>query len=171
MATGRTDVYYKPSAIVSVQKDAVNQKHVELPKIRDSGENVLFNFTWKGNTMKKTNKGAGRYGTHRGAFEKNKKKIMATQTVCGICGKPVDKSLKYPHPMSACIDHIIPIARGGHPSDIDNMQLAHWMCNRLKADHLPKEAIPGAGSNKKIKQEEINNRNLPQSIDWVNYRS
>ena len=29
-------------------------------------------------------------GTHRGAFEKNKKKIYATQTVCGICGKPVD---------------------------------------------------------------------------------
>ena len=39
-------------------------------------------------------------GTHRGAFEKNKKKIYATQTVCGICGKPVDFSLKYPHPLS-----------------------------------------------------------------------
>lgn len=54
-------------------------------------------------------------GTHRGAFEKNKKKIYATQTVCGICGKPVDFSLKYPHPLSPCIDHIIPIAKGGHP--------------------------------------------------------
>lgn len=53
-------------------------------------------------------------GTHRGAFEKNKKKIYATQTVCGICGKPVDFSLKYPHPLSPCIDHIIPIAKGGH---------------------------------------------------------
>lgn len=50
-------------------------------------------------------------GTHRGAFEKNKKKIYATQTVCGICGKPVDFSLKYPHPLSPCIDHIIPIAK------------------------------------------------------------
>lgn len=29
-------------------------------------------------------------GVHRGAFERNKKKIYATQTVCGICGKPVD---------------------------------------------------------------------------------
>lgn len=65
-------------------------------------------------------------GTHRGAFEKNKKKIYATQTVCGICGKPVDFSIKYPHPLSPCIDHIIPINKGGHPSDIDNMQLAHW---------------------------------------------
>ena len=35
-------------------------------------------------------------GTHRLAFERNKKKIYATQTVCGICGKPVDFSFKYP---------------------------------------------------------------------------
>ena len=35
----------------------------------------------------------------------------------------MDKKLKYPHPLSACIDHIIPLAKGGHPSDIDNLQL------------------------------------------------
>ena len=69
-------------------------------------------------------------GTHRLAFERNKKKIYATQTVCGICGQPVDFSLKYPHPLSPCIDHIIPIAKGGHPSDLENLQLAHWTCNR-----------------------------------------
>nr|WP_245550633.1 hypothetical protein [Kallipyga massiliensis] len=26
----------------------------------------------------------------------------------------MDKSLKYPDPMSACIDHIIPVNKGGH---------------------------------------------------------
>lgn len=57
-------------------------------------------------------------GSHRLAYERNKAKIMATQTVCGICGKPVDKSLRYPHPLSPCIDHIIPVAKGGHPSSI-----------------------------------------------------
>ena len=31
-------------------------------------------------------------GAHRLAFERNKKKILATQTVCGICGKPVRSS-------------------------------------------------------------------------------
>ena len=46
-----------------------------------------------------------RDGTHRGMFDKNKKKIYATQTVCGICGMPVDFSLRYPHPLSPCIDH------------------------------------------------------------------
>ena len=75
-------------------------------------------------------------GTHRLAFERNKKKIYATQTVCGIYGKPVDFSYKFPHPLSPCIDHIIPVVKGGHPSDLDNLQLAHFCCNRAKSDKL-----------------------------------
>lgn len=101
-------------------------------------------------------------GTHRGAFEKNKKKIYATQTVCGICGKPVDFGLKYPHPLSPCIDHIIPIAKGGHPSDINNMQLAHWTCNRQKSDKLIER--------NDIREEIISNRILPHSCDWKNFK-
>ena len=75
-------------------------------------------------------------GTHRLAFERNKRIILASRSVCGICGQTVDKSLKYPHPMAPCIDHIIPIDRGGHPSDIENLQLAHWKCNREKSNKL-----------------------------------
>ena len=107
--------------------------------------------------------GTERYGTHRGAFEKNKKKIFATQSVCGICGKPVDFSLKYPHPLAPCIDRIIPVAKGGHPSDIDNLQLAHWTCNRQKSDHLPSAIKKG--------EEIISNRVLPQSTDWSKYKA
>ena len=83
--------------------------------------------------------------------------------MCGICGKPVDFSYKYPHPLSPCIDHIIPVAKGGHPSDIDNLQLAHWTCNRQKSDKLV------ARSDVKV-QEVISNRVLPQSMDWRNFR-
>lgn len=104
-------------------------------------------------------------GTHRAAFDKNKKKIYATQTVCGICGKPVDFKCKYPHPLSPCIDHIIPVSKGGHPSDINNLQLAHWTCNRQKSDKLFKSNA----ANKKA--ETIGNRILPQSMDWKVYRS
>ena len=104
-------------------------------------------------------------GTHRLAFERNKKKIYATQTVCGICGKPVEFGMKYPHPLSPCIDHIIPVAKGGHPSDLENLQLAHWTCNRQKSDKL-------LGYNRKAENEEtISNRVLPQSCDWTAYRS
>ncbi len=112
------------------------------------------------------NTGAERYGTHRGAFEKNKKKIMATQKVCGICGTPVDFKQKYPHPLSPCIDHIIPIAKGGHPSDIDNLQLAHWTCNRQKSDKL----IAVNRKKEGTQTDTLGNRVLPQSMDWTTYK-
>lgn len=106
-------------------------------------------------------------GTHRGAFEKNKRKIYATRTICGICGKPVDMSLRWPNPMSKCIDHIIPVSKGGHPSDIDNLQLAHMCCNREKSDKILKEK-----SDKLVAKvdEIISNRVLPQTIDWSKYK-
>lgn len=105
-----------------------------------------------------------RDGAHRKQFENNKKRIYATQTICGICGKPVDFSYKYPHPLSPCIDHIIPVAKGGHPSDLDNLQLAHMTCNRQKSDKI--------FANNAIKTEKvISNRILPQIIDWTTYRS
>ena len=91
------------------------------------------------------------------------RKRYATQTVCGICGKPVDFSYRYPHPLSPCIDHIMPINKGGHPSDIDNLQLAHWTCNRQKSDKI----IKGVGEKK---EEIISNRVLPHTFDWKNIR-
>ena len=109
---------------------------------------------------------ADRDGTHRGQFEKNKKRIYATQNTCGICGKPVDKDLKYPNPMSKCIDHIIPLAKGGHPSDINNLQLAHWTCNRQKSDKISKEI------GLKVEENQIiDNRILPQSVNWTEYKA
>lgn len=106
---------------------------------------------------------ADKTGAHRVAFDKNKKRILMTQTVCGICGKPVDKQLKTPDPMSPVIDHIIPINKGGHPSDIDNLQLAHWYCNRQKSDKL--------FNNNQPEPKTIGNRNLPQSLNWSLYKA
>jgi 5-methylcytosine-specific restriction endonuclease McrA len=106
-------------------------------------------------------------GAHRTNYERNKKRILATQNTCGICGKPVDKSLKYPDPMSAVIDHIIPVngpgGLKGHPSDLSNLQLAHFSCNRQKSNKLFK--------NKEVFEPVvIGNRNLPQTISWIDYK-
>lgn len=105
-----------------------------------------------------------RNGTHRAQFDKNKKKIYATQTHCGICGGEVDFKIKYPHPLSPCIDHIIPVAKGGHPSAIDNLQLAHFACNRAKSDKIV--GMTDINNEKEI----ISNRVLPQSINWIGYK-
>lgn len=98
-----------------------------------------------------------REGAWRSLFETNKKIILATQEVCAICGQPVDKSLRSPHPMSASVDHIIPIAKGGHPAALDNLQLAHRFCNRQKGTKLTAD-VP--------KQEIDYNRQLPHSRNW-----
>ena len=99
-------------------------------------------------------------GTQRAQFESNKKKIYATQELCGICGQRVDFSYKFPHPLSPCIDHIIPVSKGGHPSDIGNLQLAHMGCNRQKSDKLAQSReLPE-------EQELISNRELPLTFDW-----
>lgn len=100
-------------------------------------------------------------GTHRAQFEKNKKRIYATQTVCGICGTPVDFKLRYPHPLSPCIDHIIPVDKGGHPSDIDNLQLAHLTCNRQKSNKLVAQKASAD------QQQVVSNRVLPATFDWT----
>lgn len=102
-------------------------------------------------------------GPHRGTYEKNKKIIFKTQNTCGICGRPVDFNIKVPAPLSAVIDHIIPVAKGGHPSDIENLQLAHWTCNRQKSDKIFK--------NPTEEPRVLGNRNLPQTIDWTSYKS
>lgn len=126
------------------------------------GGDVLF---MRGVPMSKNKNRPDQDGTHRAAFDRNKKKIYATQQICGICGKPVDFTLRFPHPLSPTIDHIIPVAKGGHPSDIDNLQLAHWTCNRQKSDKLFQ------GKKQKQNTDTLSNRVLPQSMDWKAYRA
>jgi HNH endonuclease len=51
---------------------------------------------------------------------------------CGICNKKINQRLAYPHPMSASIDHIVPMSEGG-PHVVANLQAAHFICNCYKA--------------------------------------
>lgn len=50
---------------------------------------------------------------------------------CGICGKPIAKDKKCPHPLSPTIDHIIALADGGAHIK-SNVQAAHFICNSYK---------------------------------------
>lgn len=101
---------------------------------------------------------ADRAAGNTALFEANRKIILATQSICGICGKPVDKSIKYPDPMSPTVDHIIPLAKNGDPTSLDNLQLAHRYCNRQKSDKI----LPTA----KIIDE---NRKLPLTENWLTF--
>jgi HNH endonuclease len=47
---------------------------------------------------------------------------------CGICRKRIGKKLKWPHPRSASIDHVVPLSEGGDDTAA-NKRAAHLGCN------------------------------------------
>jgi HNH endonuclease len=55
--------------------------------------------------------------------------------ICSLCLHKVDAKLKFPHPQSATVDHIIPLAQGGEHS-LRNTTLAHYSCNSSKQDRV-----------------------------------
>lgn len=54
---------------------------------------------------------------------------------CGICGVPVERTLRYPDPMYGSVDHVLPVAHGGR-HDVTNLQIAHLVCNVTKRDRI-----------------------------------
>lgn len=81
------------------------------------------------------------------AWRSIRARVLAEETLCGICGQWVDKTLTMqwgqhsprcqdngcpgcvPHPMRAEVDHIIPVHRGGPIHDRANCRLSHRACN------------------------------------------
>lgn len=72
-------------------------------------------------------------GHDRVKYNYYRDKMKLVQPSCAICGLPINYELKHPNPWSFTIDHIIPISRGG-TTDEDNLQAAHFKCNRLKGE-------------------------------------
>jgi endogenous inhibitor of DNA gyrase (YacG/DUF329 family) len=52
---------------------------------------------------------------------------------CGLCRKRVSRRLQWPHPLSASLDHMVPIFEGGRHLRT-NVQLAHLTCNLRKRE-------------------------------------
>lgn len=55
--------------------------------------------------------------------------------ICQICFESVSKTLKHPDLMSATLDHIYPISKGGEHTE-SNTQLAHLVCNIKKGNKV-----------------------------------
>jgi 5-methylcytosine-specific restriction endonuclease McrA len=75
---------------------------------------------------------ARRYGVE---YERiDKRRVFARDKwQCGLCGARVDRRLAWPHPLSATLDHIVPMSCGG-PHTYANVQLAHLSCNSAKSN-------------------------------------
>lgn len=98
------------------------------------------------------------YGAEQGLYKKNRALLRKTAERCAICGGVFDRELKYPHPLSISIDHIVPVTKGGS-SRLNNLQAVHLVCNTRKGDRIVIE--------RNIKSEPP--KMLPQYFDWTAY--
>ena len=55
--------------------------------------------------------------------------------VCWLCQMSVDSSLPRTSKLGGTLDHIVPISKGGDDS-LENIKLAHWICNNRKSNKL-----------------------------------
>lgn len=62
--------------------------------------------------------------------------FVRDQWMCKICHDPIDRSVKFPHPRSVSLDHIVPLSKGGKHVR-KNVQTAHFGCNSRKGAKLP----------------------------------
>lgn len=53
--------------------------------------------------------------------------------VCQLCGGKVDPALRHPDPLSASLDHVVPVSKGGGHTRA-NVQLAHLVCNTARGN-------------------------------------
>ena len=64
-------------------------------------------------------------------YDRNRRLVLREETVCHICGQPVDKTLSGRDRMGPTLDHLVPRARGGTNAR-SNLRLAHLSCNSAK---------------------------------------
>ena len=74
-----------------------------------------------------------------GARDQLRKRVLAEENTCHLCGHPVDTSLPAHLDGSPEVDEILPVSRGGDPTDRDNVRLAHRACNRARGNRLISE--------------------------------
>lgn len=58
--------------------------------------------------------------------------VLASSNTCCLCGEAIDPNIKYPHPMSATVDHRISRADGGSALAYSNLGPSHKVCNEKK---------------------------------------
>lgn len=90
-----------------------------------------------------------------------RRRVLAEESDCWLCGGPVDKSLRFtpgkhakncagncdgciPHPMSPTVDEVIPVSLGGDPFDRSNCRLAHRLHNIQRGNGTRQRATPTA---------------------------
>lgn len=76
------------------------------------------------------------------AYRKARERLLAGPEgqTCKLCGKPIDRRLRGPHPMSGSVHHIGDRALTG--DDPRHMVAAHLLCNQQAGDPRTTDPAP-----------------------------
>ncbi|MBB5167129.1 HNH endonuclease [Mycobacterium sp. AZCC_0083] len=85
-------------------------------------------------------------------FERAKQRVLRANQICDECRTLIDLDLKYPDPLSATVDHIIPVSQLAWDDPLtyadSNLVPCHLVCNQRRGSKVKKR------------------RTHPQSRDW-----
>lgn len=65
-----------------------------------------------------------------------RRRVLAEETHCGLCGQPVDRTLHHNDPGAPEVDEIIPVSLGGDPLARSNVRLTHRLCNQRRGNGM-----------------------------------
>ena len=121
---------------------AIDSRHKgNVPKVADCalcGDEIdLFARNYNGRKKRTDTRLCDKCGrVNAYAWSRHLPDLLARDNhTCGICSQHIDTTLKYPNPMSATVDHILPRSLGG-TNDVDNLQPSHALCNSTKQDRI-----------------------------------
>ena len=60
--------------------------------------------------------------------------VKAMGLPCWMCGMPIDPALPAGHPLSFELDELVPVSKGGSPTDPANVAGAHRCCNQWRGN-------------------------------------
>ena len=61
-------------------------------------------------------------------------RVRAVGDPCWMCGLPIRYDAPAGHPLSLELDELVPVSKGGSPTDPDNVAPAHRCCNQWRSD-------------------------------------
>lgn len=62
------------------------------------------------------------------------KRLRSERLPCWICGYGIAYEAKTPHPLSFEVDEVVPVSKGGSPTDPANLRPAHRICNQWRGN-------------------------------------
>jgi 5-methylcytosine-specific restriction endonuclease McrA len=130
-------VYCKPCQAMKTAASRQRPGWVRSP--RDCQQARQYSRSWRAANPEKVRANHDAYKARKaGAMVEDftRKEILDRDGwKCHICSTDIDPQLPYPHPLSASLDHVVPLIRGGAHSRA-NVAAAHFTCNSSKRDRV-----------------------------------